>query len=132
MDNYHRLFQQVGWDRFATAVDKVIFDGELLFMPSIAEFKQHLPPPTNAIQQEQDRAAWERDMRAKRAARPEEFFGEADVTVMMRMVTTATEGNLPAPGWPEIEKAIMEARAKYKYKPAKQVIPEREFTHFED
>ena len=128
--NYQRLYRNVGWDRFAVGVDSVIFNSELLFFPSIQEFKKHLPEAGFREKQEEDRRQWERDMHSKRAQHPEEFFSEADVIVMMRMVDRAIAEKRPVPLQEEIHAAIYAARGKYG-KPV-QVLSEREFSHFDN
>jgi hypothetical protein len=130
LDNYQRLYRSVGWDRFAAGVDSVIFDSELLFFPSVQEFKKYLPESNFREKQEETRREWERDMRAKRAQHPEQFFGEADVIVMMRMVEKAVAGKHPRPSEQEIDAAISDARTKFGR--PKAIISEREFSHFEN
>ena len=130
--NYERLFRQVGWDRFAAGVDRCVFESELLFFPSIKEFKPYIPDPPEKEQSANERAAWERDMRAKRAQHPDEFFGEADVKLMMGLLVKARDEKNPRPSDSEIIEACFIAREQYGYTSAKQVITGKEFQHFED
>jgi hypothetical protein len=130
LNNYERLFRQVGWERFAAAVDICIAESDELFFPSIKIFKGFLPPPLQVEQREIERAAWERDMRAKRRQHPDEFFGEADVKHMMKRIGEAIEDRKPVPSADEILAEILEARNKsgFSWEPG---IPQAEYEHFD-
>jgi len=133
IDNYRRLFNQVGWDRFAAAVDRCINDSPLMFLPSIKEFKEQLPPPPEQSVKEAQRLSWERDMRAKRAQHPEMFFGWGDLAVILNLASQHKEHGKKHPTEAEYDAAIEAARTKYKYH-LKPLTPkeQQEFNHFDN
>jgi hypothetical protein len=48
LENYRLLFDQIGAERFAAAVQRVIFESGLRYFPSISEFRSYVPELTQS------------------------------------------------------------------------------------
>jgi hypothetical protein len=87
------LLEEIGEERFAKGVDRLIAErpatdegGFRLGFPIPSELRQYIPADPRVLNKKAREAAEWRELHRRRAENPDEFIGEADCIVMMRIV----------------------------------------------
>ena len=88
------VWQDCGAQRFKSGVRRCIHERQSQYFPTVGEFKQYIP---NAP----DESAWKPSANeiVRRRLHPEDFFGDSDVRMMMKIVQDrARAGESPLSG----------------------------------
>ena len=102
-----KLVHEVGERRALAAIDGIIQNHKGEFCPPIGKIREYVPErqQRNWITD----AEWE-ELKRQRAARPDDFFGEADVVCAMRIMTERIKNKQPLLSTEDLLRTVLEIR----------------------